>query len=711
MTGNAGKSDVQDRLTRFRELLLDISPRLIGASPVRISTEIDQALKLTGELWGFKEVALAVPVSKKDRAGIIGVYRSTKNTDFPAGEVESHIPWIMERVRAGKVILLSSVSDDLPESAVTDRRYLAQEGIRSAMVLPLKTEDSVEGALFIFSLNLQTTWDSEVIRGFSHLADMLVRAVNRREAARPVKDILNFERFLSDISATYINLPRQEIDKVIKNDLGRLAGLLRVDRCVFYEVDENKHFTRARRSFTWWPEEDEQEIRALDAWSARQPGFSANFQYCFDKWMKGEHIRFTSLEELPEEANKLKWIYGKFGVKSSLSLPVSVGGSIVGALVVTTVRAHRRWPDELIPRLRLFGEIVANAMMRKRNEEEIQDALSQIRKLKEQIEADYIYLREEIKHEHNFADIVGKSDALKRILIKVKQVAPTNATVLLLGETGTGKGLIARAVHNESKRRDRPFVQVNCAALSASLIESELFGHEKGSFTGAAARRIGRFESAHGTTLFLDEIGDLPLELQPKLLRVLQDGEFERVGGTTTIRTDVRIIAATNRDLEKEVETGRFRRDLWYRLSTFPILVPPLRERLDDIPFFVPWFVEKYSKWIGKSFSMIPQKAIRALQDYSWPGNIRELENTIERAVIASPNDDLRIEIPTGRGEHLNGEGTLEEIEKRHIVKVLEEVNWVIEGPEGAARRLGLKPSTLRFKAKKLGINRPRRPA
>jgi transcriptional regulator with GAF, ATPase, and Fis domain len=287
-------------------------------------------------------------------------------------------------------------------------------------------------------------------------------------------------------------------------------------------------------------------------------------------------------------------------------------------------------------------------------------------------------------------------------------VAPTTATVLLLGETGTGKGLIARAIHNASKRKDRPFMQVNCAALTPTLIESELFGHEKGAFTGAAARRVGRFEAAHGTTLFLDEIGDLPFELQPKLLRVLQDGEFERVGGSTTIKTDVRVIAATNRDLEKEVEEGRFRRDLWYRLSIFPISIPPLRERLDDIPLFLSSFVTKYGTWMGKQFNMLPLKTIKALESYPWPGNIRELENLVERAVITSPDGNLQIELPVRWEAVADSKKTLQEFEKDHILKVLEETNWTIEGPNGAALRLGLKPSTLRFRAKKLDIRRPR---
>jgi transcriptional regulator with GAF, ATPase, and Fis domain len=351
--------------------------------------------------------------------------------------------------------------------------------------------------------------------------------------------------------------------------------------------------------------------------------------------------------------------------------------------------------------------VFANALMRKRHEEEIVQAISQIKKLKDQIEADYHYLTEEIELEHNYGHIVGQSKALRQILIKVKQVAPTNAVVLLLGETGTGKGVIARSIHNASQHSKRPMVQVNCAALSPTLIESELFGHEKGAFSGAVNRRVGRFELANGTTLFLDEIGELPMELQAKLLRVLQDGEFERVGGSQTIKTDVRVIAATNRNLERAVAEGRFRRDLYYRLSVFPIIIPPLRERLDDIPHFVSWFADKYGKPSGKKFKKISKKIIQALKRYAWPGNIRELENLVERAVITSPESHLQIDIPASTESPADPSMTLADVERKHILKVLKHTHWKIEGQNGAAKRLGLNPSTLRFRMKKLDIERP----
>ncbi len=536
-----------------------------------------------------------------------------------------------------------------------------------------------------------------------------MRSLETENVSKLLQDLLRFEQLLSEISARYINLPVERIEEVIKEDLGRLGQMLEADRCNLFLITEDKYTFKFNTSFSWWREEDNQFVAGLVEWMEKDPGFFDNFQYQFDNWHKGKAVRFVNLGTLPPEAEKLKRMYARFGVKSCLSIPIQVNGLTMGALLVSTVHNHRSWPDEFLPRLRIFGEVFLNAIARKRSEEDLKKAFTEIKKLKERIEADYLYLRSEINLGHDFGDIIGKSSALKEILVMAKQVAPTDATVLILGETGTGKGLIARGIHNGSSRKDRPFMQINCAALAPTLIESELFGHERGAFTGAQTRRIGRFEMAGGTTLFLDEIGELPPELQAKLLRVLQDGEFERVGGNSTIRTDTRVIAATNKDLAAEVEAGRFRRDLWYRLSIFPIRVPPLRDRLEDIPHFVSHFVDKYGKWIGKKFDSVPQRTIRELQGYHWPGNIRELENLIERAVITSAEGHLRIEIPVpGKdGKRSKTDKTLQEYERDYIIEVLEDCYWRIEGISGASVRLGMNPSTLRTRMRKLGIHKP----
>ncbi|MGO9454791.1 MAG: sigma 54-interacting transcriptional regulator [Candidatus Binataceae bacterium] len=341
------------------------------------------------------------------------------------------------------------------------------------------------------------------------------------------------------------------------------------------------------------------------------------------------------------------------------------------------------------------------------------------------------YLQEEIKEAHNFEEIVGRSPSLMSVLDKVKLVAATDSSVLILGETGTGKELISRAVHSNSARKDRPLIKVNCAALPAGLIESELFGHEKGAFTGATEKRIGRFELANGGTIFLDEIGDVPPELQAKLLRVLQEHEFERIGGHHTIKVDVRVIAATNRDLAREVEAGNFRQDLYYRLNVFPVRVPPLRERPEDIGLLVQYFVRRYAAKIGRKITSVPKETAQRMAAYPWPGNVRELENVIERAVILSPGPELEIgaEVLAPMAvvaPRSNGDGasatkaapaanspdpahdslSLSEIERMHILAVLKRTNWRIDGSDGAARALSLNPSTLRSRMKKLGIQR-----
>ena len=375
-----------------------------------------------------------------------------------------------------------------------------------------------------------------------------------------------------------------------------------------------------------------------------------------------------------------------------------------------------RWLyDTGAPRFAANGELLGyigsavDISDRKAAEEALQVAHEEVSKLKNQLEAENVYLQEEIKLAHHVNEIIGESDAIEYVLFKIEQVSQTDTTVLILGETGTGKELVARAIHNQSGRKDRPLVKLNCAALSASLIESELFGHEKGAFTGASARKIGRFELADGATIFLDEIGELPLELQSKLLRVVQEGELERLGGTRTIKVDVRILAATNRHLKQEVDKGRFREDLWYRLNVFPLTVPPLRQRKEDIPLMVEHFVRGYSRKVGKTITSISSGTLKKLKDYSWPGNVRELANVIERAVVNSQGPILHIadqfEQPRPEKE-LDLSRTLEEIEKEYIIRVLDSTGWRIGGASGAALVLGLNSSTLRTRMLKLGIQK-----
>ena len=348
---------------------------------------------------------------------------------------------------------------------------------------------------------------------------------------------------------------------------------------------------------------------------------------------------------------------------------------------------------------------------RKQSEIKLRNALKEIELLKDQLQAESAYLQDEIKLEHNFENIIGHSDALKYVLYRVAEVAPTDVPILIMGETGTGKELIARAIHNLSSRNKRALLKLNCAALPASVIESELFGHEKGAYTGADFRRVGRFQMADGATLFLDEISEIPLELQSKLLQVLQDGQFEPLGSSKTLSVDVRIIAASNRDLEDEVNHGRFRRDLFYRINVFPFTVPPLRNRKEDIPLLVKWFVDMFNRKMDKNITSIPKELIRHLQAYDWPGNVRELENVIERAVITSKGSILKLTdnlvISAKVRSRAKLKETLTEVERTQILNTLENTGWKIEGVNGAAGVLGLAPSTLRDRIKKLGIRHP----
>ena len=391
-------------------------------------------------------------------------------------------------------------------------------------------------------------------------------------------------------------------------------------------------------------------------------------------------------------------------------IPIAAIRSSEYTLGISSSENGRICHVEHIPGLRLLGELFVNALERSNGELALREQLEEIERLKHQLEKENLCLREEVLAERGFEKIVGDSDALKYVLFRVRQVAPTDATVLILGETGTGKGMVAHAIHELSGRRERPMITVNCAALPANLIESELFGREKGAFTGAHARQVGRFEVADGGTIFLDEIGEMPPELQAKLLRVLQDGEFERLGSSRTIKVDARVIASTSRELKAEVRNKRFREDLFYRLNVFPVTIPPLKMRCDDIPLLVRHFVEKYSRKMGRRIESIPKGTMIALQEYSWPGNVRELEHEIERAVITSRGPVLQL------ADRLDGEPAaakeepakeLAAMEREHILTVLRKTGWKINGEGGAASILDLHPSTLRFRLKKLGIKRP----
>jgi formate hydrogenlyase transcriptional activator len=403
------------------------------------------------------------------------------------------------------------------------------------------------------------------------------------------------------------------------------------------------------------------------------------------------------LTQIEEEAGS-QWAAA--GFRNSCVLPLVTREQFMGILALSKREEIDYTQDELDFLMQVSSQ-VAIAVERSRVQSELQ-------RLRESAGEERIYLEDEISSELNFEEIVGRSAALQRVLRQVEVVAPTDSGVLVQGETGTGKELIARAIHNLSARRDRPFVKLNCAAIPSGLLESELFGHEKGAFTGAIMRKAGRFEIADKGTLFLDEVGDIPLELQPKLLRVLQEHEFERLGSTRTQQVDVRVIAATHRDLKQMVENGQFRSDLYYRLHVFPLSVPALRERREDIPLLVRHYVDKYARRMNRRIESIPSQAMEVFASYPWPGNVRELQNFIERAVILSPGSVLRPPLAelkqSAAPEPSSKLSTLEEAEREHVVRALRECNWVIGGPNGAAARLEMKRTTLAYRIRKLNI-------
>lgn len=509
--------------------------------------------------------------------------------------------------------------------------------------------------------------------------------------------LLRFERLLSDLSATFVNLPSDKVDQEIERWMGRIGSFL-----------DMKVGTLAQHS------EDQKKARFTHTWAAdgieklpTRPS-AASYPWTFDQIRKGNIVQFTNVDELPEEAKIDKQRFREVGSISNISIPLAVGGTVVGALSFSSGLPSDPWPESYLDRYRLLGDVFANALMRKRSDKTLQMAFNEIRILKEQLEAENVYLRQQVRLFRNYEDIIGQSQAIQHVLTQVEQVAETDATVLVQGETGTGKELIANAIHRLSKRRERVMVKVNCAAIPQTLMESEFFGREKGAFTGASSREIGRFETAHKGTILLDEVGDLPFQLQSKLLRVLQDRTFERLGSSKTISADVRVIAITNKDLEKAVQEGSFRPDLYYRLNVFKITVPPLRDRKEDIPALIWWFVNKYSKKMEKKIETIPRHAMAAYQQYRWPGNIRELINVIERSVILTRGTVLNACIPVDTGNTSRKVLSLKEIERKHIIETLQITNWRIRGQNGASELLQIKPTTLESRMMKLGIRRPK---
>jgi PAS domain S-box-containing protein len=641
------------RRLEFETLLADLSAKFVSLPPGQVDDAINSSLMNILRFFGIDRISLLRLMPDKTCFLISHNADSTGYSSYP---VDSILPVSIAPYGADMLQRMISFSfstvDDLPAEAAIDKQTFVEWGIQSGTYIPVAALSPYEYSLGISSSEKNRQCPDEYVPRLRMLGELFVNALERSRGERSLRE-----------SEERLSLAADSAE----------AGLwiMEMDRGIIW----------ATRKFRELLELSPDEELPLDLFLAKVHPDDRRRVKTLVRQSLEKHEPFDVEYRVMCGDGTFRWIATR-------------GKHFPGVSDV---------PD------RLMGASI-NITERRQMETELRERLREIERLKLQLEKENVYLREEVRTGQGIKNIVGSSEGLQYVFFKIEQVAPTDATVLILGETGTGKGLVAHAIHELSARRDRPMVTVNCAALPANLIESELFGRERGAFTGAHAKQIGRFEVAHGGTIFLDEIGEMPVELQAKLLRVLQDGEFERLGSHRTIRVDVRVIAATSRDLKAEVAGKRFREDLYYRLNVFPVSIPPLRMRTGDIPAFVHYFVDRCARKTGRRIRSISKDTIKSLQEYSWPGNVRELEHVIERAVITSAGPVLQLADRLDqkpRAAKSDAPRELAAIEREHIMKVLEQARWKIDGANGAAALLKLHPSTLRFRLKKLGIRRP----
>jgi len=614
----------------------------------------------------------------------------------PAAECPMESPggWVWETQKSWVVSHLSADAR-FPDLG----RWLHERGIQSLCVVPVTTALRKLGAL---------AFGSRVAAAYSEIDVIFLQQV-ARQVAVALDNALNFEQV-------------QSVQQQLTEERDRLRLLLEVNNTIVSVLDLHQLLNAVSASLRRLVPHEYASLSLYDRETHRLQIHALDFPVSKGLLLEGLSVGvdesptgralmtgqpvFINRDDVKEFGSDIARRILDEGLKSACCLPLISHDRPLGTLVVASLEEDN-FPAKDAELLQHVANQIAIA---------VENSLAYNEEVKRanQLSEEKLYLQDEIRSEYNFEEIIGESAGLKNILGQLQTVAPTDSTILILGETGTGKELIARAIHHLSTRRERTLVKVNCAAIPTGLLESELFGHEKGAFTGAIAQRVGRFELAHRGTLFLDEVGDIPLELQPKLLRVLQEQEFERLGSPRTIKVDVRLVAATNVDLARKAADHQFRMDLYYRLNVFPIVIPPLRERREDIPLLVRYFAQKYARRMKKPIDTVPVKAMAALTEYHWPGNVRELENFIERAVILSRGAELqlplaelkqRTKIPEAATS--NGLATLEHAEREHIMRALGESRWVIGGPSGAAARLGMKRTTLQSRMRKLGIDRP----
>ena len=644
---------------KFEELLADLSAQFINLPTDQVDCEIENAQRRVCECLGLDLSGLWWEV-EPNKILLTHLYRKTVDPPTPARmDAQDYFPWVLQQERAGKTVIISSEAD-IPPEAARDREVWRQFGIKSTLSIPLSAGGGgMLGALSFDTLQAEHPWPEALVKRLQLVASIFANALVRKRADENLCE--HKERLTLATEGAEVGLWSMEFDT-------RRVWVTHLTREMF-------HFA---------PDKD---LTEDDFLGVIHPEDRDRVHHCVRESLQfGRMLLLEFRIGIPGGNGEIRWImaHGKPILKPSGEPYRLLGLSI-----------------DITERKRMEEQIQLS-------HQKIVDLNTQLRLLNTQLERENIFLKEEFKSLNGHSEIVGQSQAIKKVFQQIEQVAPTDSNVLITGETGTGKELVARAIHAAGKRKEHIMVKVNCATLPSSLIEGELFGREKGAYTGALTRQIGRFELADKGTIFLDEIGELSLDLQVKLLRVLQEGEFERLGGPRTIRVNVRVIAATNRNLVDAVRKGDFRKDLYYRLRVFPIEVPPLRARTEDIPLLVWTFIDYFGQRMGRKIKSIPQKTMEQLKRYSWPGNVRELRNTIEHAMILSRGEQLDVQIPQD-AEGLDAPVILfHDAEQRHILAALQKTDWQIKGPQGAAALLGLKPSTLYTKMQRLGIS-PRR--
>jgi PAS domain S-box-containing protein len=597
--------------------------------------------------------------------------------------------------------LVGSPVDDLVPFAYrtsdqNDRHDFQQEpppdGLTTGRNLSGRRKDGSEVAVEV-GLSLVEQAEQRLV--IASIIDVTERLALQNEIARTSNDYTSFERLLSEVASRFVTVAADRVDGAIVESIQLIAESLDLDRGSWWQVEPGSDDPVVIHTWT------RPEYRIMQAGDSAQ----TLVPWLLARARTGEVVTFSDPDDVPNRDDRES--LRKFSTKSGIAVPFMLNGELNALLGFSALREHRGWSLELIDRLRLVTAVFSQAVVRKSTEQRLEAALAEVHELQKHLAIENVYLRREVTTSARSQSIAADSETTRRVLEQIEAVAPTNATVLLLGETGTGKEVFAKAIHRASELHRRPMITVNCAAIPTALIESELFGRERGAYTGAMARQIGRFEMANDSTIFLDEVGELPLDAQAKLLRVLEERTIERLGSGQPIKVNVRVIAATNRALEKAIADRTFREDLYYRLNVFPIRVPPLRERVEDIPALVWTFIEEYSAAFRKPIESISRDSIAALQQYGWPGNVRELRNIIERAVINARGPRLVVDVPVSAFASPPRRQRLIDLEAEEIRQVLESVAWRVRGQGGAAEVLGIKPNTLDSRMARLGIRRP----